>query len=87
MAAKVLTVSDGVVHGTREDRSGAALEARLADEGWMIAERAVCADGVESVAPASRAMAEAMRLVNPLGRLSRGVAGTVGTALVLNTFR
>jgi molybdopterin adenylyltransferase len=30
-------------------------------------------------------LAEAMRLVNPLGRLSRGVAGTVGKALVLNT--
>jgi molybdopterin biosynthesis enzyme MoaB len=30
-------------------------------------------------------MAEAMRLVNPLGRLSRGVAGTIGGALVLNT--
>jgi len=30
-------------------------------------------------------LAEAMRLVSPLGRLSRGVAGTVGTALVLNT--
>jgi molybdopterin adenylyltransferase len=29
-------------------------------------------------------LAEAMRLVNPLGRLSRGVAGTVGSALVLN---
>lgn len=29
-------------------------------------------------------LAEAMRLVNPLGRLSRGIAGTVGTALVLN---
>jgi molybdenum cofactor synthesis domain-containing protein len=29
-------------------------------------------------------LAEAMRLVNPLGRLSRGVAGTVGRALVLN---
>jgi molybdenum cofactor synthesis domain-containing protein len=29
-------------------------------------------------------LAEAMRLVNPLGRLSRGVAGTIGTALVLN---
>ena len=122
MAAKVLTVSDGVVHGTREDRSGAALEARLADEGWTIAERAVCADGVESVASTiarlagdfhglivttggtgfgprdmtpegTRAvldreapgLAEAMRLVNPLGRLSRGVAGTVGSALVLNT--
>jgi molybdenum cofactor synthesis domain-containing protein len=29
-------------------------------------------------------LAEAMRLVNPLGRLSRGVAGTIGSALVLN---
>ena len=29
--AKVLTVSDGVVAGTREDRSGAALEARLVE--------------------------------------------------------
>lgn len=29
-------------------------------------------------------LAEAMRLVNPLGRLSRGVAGTLGSALVLN---
>jgi molybdenum cofactor synthesis domain-containing protein len=30
-------------------------------------------------------LAEAMRLANPLGRLSRAVAGTVGTALVVNT--
>lgn len=30
-------------------------------------------------------LAEAMRLVSPLGRLSRGVAGVAGTALVLNT--
>lgn len=29
-------------------------------------------------------LAEAMRLVSPLGRLSRGIAGTVGAALVLN---
>lgn len=29
-------------------------------------------------------LAEAMRLVNPLGRLSRGVAGTLGCALILN---
>jgi len=29
-------------------------------------------------------LAEAMRLVNPLGRLSRGTAGTIGSALVLN---
>jgi molybdenum cofactor synthesis domain-containing protein len=122
MAAKVLTVSDGVVHGTREDLSGAALEARMSDEGWTIIERAVCTDGVESVASTisrlaegfhgvivttggtgfgprdltpegtrvvldreAPGLAEAMRLANPLGRLSRGVAGTVGTTLVLNT--
>lgn len=30
-------------------------------------------------------MAEAMRLANPLGRLSRGVAGTIGRCLVVNT--
>ena len=29
-------------------------------------------------------LAEAMRLVNPLGRLSRGIAGTFGAVLVLN---
>ena len=29
-------------------------------------------------------LAEAMRSVNPLGRLSRGVAGTRGSALILN---
>jgi len=30
-------------------------------------------------------LAEAMRLVNPLGRLSRAVAGVVANAVVLNT--
>jgi molybdenum cofactor synthesis domain-containing protein len=120
--AKVLTVSDGVIAGTREDRSGVALEERLRSEGYRVVERRVVADGAESVADALRALAagfvglvvttggtgfgprdltpegtkavlereapglaEAMRLVNPLGRLSRAVAGTVGTALVLNT--
>jgi molybdopterin biosynthesis enzyme MoaB len=29
-------------------------------------------------------LAEATRAVSPLGRLSRGVAGTLGTALILN---
>jgi molybdopterin adenylyltransferase len=120
--AKVLTVSDGVVEGTREDRSGAALAERLAAAGFEVVERRVTADGVESVAAALRdlstgfaglvvttggtgfgprdltpegtravlereapGLAEAMRLVSPLGRLSRAVAGTVGQALVLNT--
>jgi molybdopterin adenylyltransferase len=120
--AKVLTVSDGVVEGTREDRSGAALAERLAAAGFEVVERRVTADGVESVAAALRdlatgfaglvvttggtgfgprdltpegtlavlereapGLAEAMRLVSPLGRLSRAMAGTVGQALVLNT--
>lgn len=120
--AKVLTVSDGVVAGTRDDRSGEALATRLADAGFDVVERRVTADGTDAVAAALRelvvgfaglvvttggtgfgprdltpegtlavldrqapGLAEAMRLVSPLGRLSRAVAGTVGTALVLNT--
>jgi molybdenum cofactor synthesis domain-containing protein len=120
--AKVLTVSDGVVAGTREDKSGAALAERLAAAGFEVVGRVVSADGTEAVAEALRALAdgfaglivttggtgfgprdltpegtravlereapglaEAMRLVSPLGRLSRATAGTVGRALVLNT--
>lgn len=37
---------------------------------------------VERLAPG---LSEAMRLVNPLGRLSRGIAGILGTCLVVNT--
>ncbi len=122
-AAKVLTVSDGVVAGTREDRSGQVLVERLADDGYEVVDRRVVTDGVESVAGALSEMAagfaglvvttggtgfgprdltpegtrevldreapglaEAMRLANPpKGRLSRGLAGTVGECLVLNT--
>jgi molybdopterin adenylyltransferase len=56
LAAKVLTVSDGVVAGTREDQSGTGLVERLRAAGFEIADRAVCADGVEAVAAALRAM-------------------------------
>ena len=120
--AKVVTVSDGVVAGTREDRSGAALVARLGDAGFEVVERRTVPDGVDSVAAVLREMtagfaglvvttggtgfaprdqtpegtaavldrpapglAEAMRLVSPLGRLSRATAGTVGRAIVCNT--
>ena len=42
--AKVLTVSDGVVAGTREDLSGAALVAQLTTAGWVVVEhRVTCA--------------------------------------------
>jgi molybdenum cofactor synthesis domain-containing protein len=120
--AKVLTVSDGVVHGTREDASGAALVQQLTAAGWTVDEHRVTADGVDNVANTLREMcggfaglvvstggtgfaprdqtpegtrlviereapglAEAMRLVNPLGRLSRGIAGICGRAIICNT--
>jgi molybdopterin adenylyltransferase len=120
--AKVLTVSDGVVAGTRDDRSGEALAELLSASDFEVVERRVCPDGVDSVEAALRelaagfsglvvttggtgfgprdltpegsarvierdapGLAEAMRTVNPLGRLSRAVAGTVGSCLILNT--
>jgi molybdenum cofactor synthesis domain-containing protein len=50
--AKVLTVSDGVADGTREDRSGAALSDRLSGAGFDVVERRVTADGTDAVAAA-----------------------------------
>ena len=122
LQAKVLTVSDGVIAGTREDKSGAALAELLTGAGFEVVDRRVVADGIQHVGEAvvelaegfaglivttggtgfgprdqtpegtrvvldreAPGLAEAMRLVNPLGRLSRGVAGTRGLALVLNT--
>lgn len=55
--AKVLTVSDGVVGGTREDKSGDALAARLTEAGATVVERLVTADGVDEVAHALRTLA------------------------------
>src|SRR5580765_3987673 len=52
LAAKVLTVSDGVVAGTRDDKSGDALVTLLTDAGFAVLERRVVADGIESVAKA-----------------------------------
>jgi molybdenum cofactor synthesis domain-containing protein len=124
--AKVLTVSDGVAEGVREDRSGAALVARLTEAGFDVVATEVTADGVDSVAAAlagltagfaglvltsggtgfgprdltpegTRAvlereapgLAEAVRRASDaggrgFGMLSRGVAGTIGAALVCN---
>ncbi len=122
LEAKVLTVSDGVAAGVRDDKSGRALVERLGVEGFAVVEHRVVADGRDTVGEAiiemaedftgvvvttggtgfgprdltpegtrvvldreAPGLAEAMRLVNPLGRLSRGVAGTRRSALVLNT--
>jgi len=122
LLAKVLTVSDGVVHGTREDTSGLALVDQLTASGFAVVEHGVTADGTDNVAAALRGLvdgfaglvvttggtgfaprdqtpegtrqviereapglAEAMRLVSPLGRLSRGIAGIAGGAIICNT--
>lgn len=122
LSAKVLTVSDGVVHGTREDLSGAALVDQLRGAGFDVVDHRVTADGAEAVASVltdmcvgfaglivstggtgfaprdqtpegtrmvierdAPGLAEAMRLVSPLGRLSRGVVGIRGSVVICNT--
>ena len=120
----MLTVSDGVAEGSREDRSGRAVAEALVAAGYEVVRREVVPDdradieralrSLASVAPlvvttggtgfgprdvtpeATRTvidreapgLAEAMRAVgrtgNPMADLSRGVAGTLGAALVLN---
>ncbi len=55
---KILTVSDGVVAGTREDKSGVALAERLTAAGFEVVERRVTEDGIESVAAALRQMTD-----------------------------
>jgi molybdopterin adenylyltransferase len=119
----VLTVSDGVVAGTREDRSGDALAELLEAEGYEV-ERRVVPDERDRIAAVLRGLAADARLVlttggtglaprdvtpeatrdvlereapgisqalradsiakTPHGLLSRGVAGVVGSTLVVN---
>jgi molybdenum cofactor synthesis domain-containing protein len=58
MHAKVLTVSDGVAQGSRDDKSGRALAERLTSAGYDVVDHRVCADGVESVSTALREMTD-----------------------------
>jgi molybdopterin adenylyltransferase len=123
MKAAVLTVSDGVWEGTREDRSGDVLEELLGAEGYEVARRVV-PDERDAIADAISELAEQARLVlttggtglgprdvtpeatmtileraapgiaeairadsiskTPHALLSRGIAGVVGTSLVVN---
>ena len=117
----MLTVSDSVHAGGRQDRTGPQVVTFLEGQGFTVPTLQVAADGVASVADALRSLAhgfhglivtaggtgfapadhtpegtrvvldrlapglaEAMRATNPLGRLSRGVAGTIGASLVVN---
>jgi len=52
--AKVLTVSESVARGTRQDRSGDELAAALEGHGFRVVERRTVPDGVEPVAGALR---------------------------------
>jgi molybdopterin adenylyltransferase len=120
--AKVLTVSDGVFHGAREDTGGRGLAEHLSANGFEVVDHQITQDGADEVAAkltemsdgfaglivttggtgfaprdqtpeGTRAvvereapgLAEAMRLVSPFGRLSRGIAGIRGSAIICNT--
>jgi molybdenum cofactor synthesis domain-containing protein len=56
--AKVLTVSDGVAEGVREDKSGRALVAQLEAAGAAVVEHRITADGTQAVANALREMSD-----------------------------
>ncbi len=62
----MLTVSDGVFHGTREDRSGAVLEELLTAEGYEV-ERRVVPDERDEIAGAIRELADGAQLVLTTG--------------------
>ncbi|MFA5882264.1 MAG: MogA/MoaB family molybdenum cofactor biosynthesis protein [Acidimicrobiia bacterium] len=61
LVAKVLTVSDGVAAGVRDDTSGRALVDRLSTRGFAVIDQRVVPDGVESVAAAVRDLATGFR--------------------------
>ncbi len=65
-SAAVLTVSDGVHHGTREDTSGDALAALLAEAGFVVARRVVPDERAE-IAAAIVELAEQAALVLTTG--------------------
>jgi molybdopterin adenylyltransferase len=121
--AAVLTISDGVAAGEREDASGDALEELLSADGFEVARRVV-PDEREEIWAAVRELAAEARVVlttggtgvaprdvtpeatlgalerqvpgiaeairadsiakTPHALLSRGVAGTIGSSLVVN---
>ena len=62
----MLTVSDGVAAGTREDLSGDLLEELLAGEGYQV-ERRVVADDVDEIAAAITELAREAALVLTTG--------------------
>ena len=71
MRAAVLTVSDGVAEGTREDRSGDVLGELLSGEGFEV-ERQVVPDDRDTIADALVALADNAQLVLTTGGTGLG---------------
>ena len=71
MRAAVLTISDGVSDGTREDKSGDLLEELLAAEGYEV-ERRVVPDEREAIADAISDLTGVTRLVLTTGGTGLG---------------
>ena len=71
MRTAVLTVSDGVSQGTREDRSGDVLEELLTGEGYEV-ERRVVPDERDAIADAISQLAGGARLVLTTGGTGLG---------------
>jgi len=65
--AAVLTVSDGVTAGTREDLSGDLLAERLAGAGFDLGERRTVPDDADTIEDALRELADAADLVLTTG--------------------
>jgi len=126
ISAAVLTISDSVIAGTREDRSGAALKERIEELGWSVASQDIVPDEADQISGKLRDLAdvdhvqvvfttggtgialrdvtpEATREVidreipgvsevmrsegrksTPFAALSRGLAGSRGTTLIVN---
>ena len=87
LVESVLVCSDGVeaVAQAIRDQSDAFNGLVVTTGGTGFGPRDVTPEGTRrAIDREAPGLAEAMRLANPLGRLSRGLAGTVGTALVVN---
>src|SRR4029450_11704601 len=66
VTAAVLTISDGVAHGVREDESGAALEELLTADGYDVVRRVV-ADERTEIAEAIEELSDECSLVLTTG--------------------
>ena len=67
MRAAVLTVSDGVASGSREDKSGEVLAERAASAGFEVVERRTVADERDQIAGALEQLAGLAELVLTTG--------------------